>query len=326
MKAILQGYSEELQRHTLITHFFNPPRYMRLLELVPGERTDPEIIAFMHDYADRVLGKGVVRAKDTPNFIGNRIGIFGIMQLIKVMQEEGYRVEEVDAIFGPALGRPKSAVFRTLDLVGLDVLADVAKNLAERLPNDPQRQIYQLPSFMQKMIEKGLLGRKTGLGFYKAIEKNGGKTYLVFDYKTMDYRPQEEVAYDSLSLTRGIRDVRERVKAVANTDDRAGQLAWKSLSAMICYAADLVPEIADDIYSIDNAMKWASIGSWGRSRSGTPSASGRLRSVWSERARRSLGSSKIFSRSGTASISVKMQKSSTSTSQVAIRSSLRPKA
>jgi 3-hydroxyacyl-CoA dehydrogenase len=210
----------------------------------------------MHDYADRVLGKGVVRAKDTPNFIGNRIGIFGIMQLIKVMQEEGYRVEEVDAIFGPALGRPKSAVFRTLDLVGLDVLADVAKNLAERLPNDPQRQIYQLPSFMQKMIEKGLLGRKTGLGFYKAIEKNGGKTSLVFDYKTLDYRPQEEVAYESLSLTRGIRDARERVKAVANADDRAGQLAWKSLAAMICYAAELVPEIADDIYSIDNAMKW----------------------------------------------------------------------
>lgn len=256
LQAILEGFSEELQKHTLITHFFNPPRYMKLLELVPGERIDPQITAFMADYADRVLGKGVVPAKDSPNFIGNRIGIFGVMQLIKVMQEEGYRVEEVDAIFGPALGRPKSAVFRTMDLVGLDVIADVTKNLAERLRDDPQREIYQLPPFMQKMIEKGLLGRKTGLGFYKAVERDGGKVYLVFDYKTMDYRPQEEVAYDSLSLAKGIRDVRERVKAVANADDRAGQLAWKSVSATIRYAADLVPEIADEIYSIDNAMKW----------------------------------------------------------------------
>jgi len=256
LKAILEGFPEELQKQTLITHFFNPPRYMRLLELIPGERTDPGIVEFVRDYADRVLGKGAVLAKDTPNFIGNRIGVFSIMHLIKTMLEEGYRVEEVDKIFGPALGRPKSAVFRTIDLVGLDVIADVTKNMFERLTDDPQREIYQLPEFMERMIEQGFLGRKAGQGFYKRVEEDGRKTYLVFDYGSMDYREQEVGDYDSLSRAKAIKDVRERVKAVVTAEDRAGQLAWRSLSATMRYAADLVPEIADDIYSIDNAMRW----------------------------------------------------------------------
>lgn len=256
LKAILEGFSPELQKRTLITHFFNPPRYMRLVELVPGERTDPAIVRFMQDYLDRTLGKGVVLAKDTPNFIGNRIGVFSIMQLIKTMVEEGYRPEDVDKIFGPALGRPRSAVFRTVDLVGLDVIADVTKNMFERLTEDPHREIYRLPEFMEKMIAEGLLGRKTGRGFYKAVEKDGGKVYHVFDYKTLDYRPQEETEYESLVRAKGIKDVRERIKAVAMADDPAGRLAWKSLAAMICYAANLVPEISDTVYAVDNAMKW----------------------------------------------------------------------
>ncbi|MCR4404005.1 MAG: 3-hydroxyacyl-CoA dehydrogenase/enoyl-CoA hydratase family protein [Candidatus Acetothermia bacterium] len=256
LRAILEGFSPELQKHTLITHFFNPPRYMKLLELVPGERTDPAIVQFMQDYCDRTLGKGVVLAKDTPNFIGNRIGVFSIMHLIRTMVQEGYRPEDVDKIFGPALGRPRSAVFRTVDLVGLDVIADVTKNMFERLPNDPQREFYRLPEFMQRMIAQGLLGRKTGKGFYKAVEKDGGKVYHVFDYKTLDYRPQEESEYESLVRAKGIKDVRERVKAVAFAEDPAGRLAWKSLAAMICYAANLVPEISDTIYAVDNAMKW----------------------------------------------------------------------
>ena len=176
LRAILEGFPEELQRHTMITHFFNPPRYMKLLELVPGERTDPEVLSFMRDYADRVLGKGVVLAKDTPNFIANRIGIFSIMFLIKTMLEEGYKIEEVDKVFGPALGRPKTAVFRLADLVGLDVIADVTRNMYERLPNDEMREVYQLPEFYQKMLEKGLLGRKVGQGFYKRVEEDGKKT------------------------------------------------------------------------------------------------------------------------------------------------------
>ncbi len=256
LAAILEGFSPELQNHTLITHFFNPPRYMKLLEVVPGERTDPGILEFMQNYADRVLGKGVVLAKDTPNFIANRIGIFSIMHLIKAMEDGGYHVEDVDKLFGPPLGRPKSAVFRTMDLVGLDVIADVTKNMFERLPNDPQRGIYRLPEFLQKMISQGLLGRKAGQGFYKAVEKDGGKVYLVFDYKSMDYRPQEEREFEALTRTKGLKDVRERVKAIASYDDPAGQLVWKSLSATICYAAELVPEISDTIYAVDNAMKW----------------------------------------------------------------------
>ena len=256
LRAILEGFSEELQRHSLITHFFNPPRYMKLLELVPGEQTDPEVLEFIQEYADRVLGKGVVLAKDTPNFIANRIGIFSIMHLIKVMLEEGYRVEEVDRIFGPALGRPKTAIFRTVDLVGLDVLADVTRNMYERLPHDEMREVFVLPKFMEEMVRRGLLGRKAGQGFYKAVEEAGRKTYLVFDYEKMDYRPQEEADYDSLRRAKAIQDVRERIRAVVNADDRAGRLAWKSLSATLRYAASCIPEIADDIYSIDNAMRW----------------------------------------------------------------------
>ncbi|MGQ9477731.1 MAG: 3-hydroxyacyl-CoA dehydrogenase/enoyl-CoA hydratase family protein [Candidatus Bipolaricaulia bacterium] len=256
LAAILEGFPPELQGHTLITHFFNPPRYMKLLEVVPGERTDPEILKFMQDYADRALGKGVVLAKDTPNFIANRIGIFSIMHLIRAMVGESYHIEDVDKIFGPPLGRPKSAVFRTMDLVGLDVIADVTKNMFERLTNDPQRGIYQLPEFLQKMITQGLLGRKAGQGFYKAVEKDGGKVYLVFDYKSMDYRPQEEGEFESLARAKGLKDVRERVKAIASYDDPAGRLVWKSLSATLTYAAELVPEISDTIYAVDNAMKW----------------------------------------------------------------------
>lgn len=256
LKAILEGFSEELQQNTLITHFFNPPRYMKLLELVPGEGTDPGVVQFMWDYADRVLGKGVVLAKDTPNFIGNRIGVFSIMHLIRTMLEEGYRVEEVDKIFGGALGRPKTAVFRTVDLVGLDVIADVTENMFQRLADDPQREIYKLPEFMRRMIDQGLLGRKVGQGFYKAVQQNGGRTYLVLDYNEMDYRKQEEADYDSLNRAKAIKDVGERIKAVATAEDRAGQLAWRSLSATLRYAADLVPEIADHIYSVDNAIKW----------------------------------------------------------------------
>lgn len=256
LAAILEHFSEGLQRHTLITHFFNPPRYMKLLELVPGERTDPEVLASIREYADRVLGKGVVLAKDTPNFIGNRIGIFSIMHLIRAMEEGGYRIEEIDKIFGPPLGRPKSAVFRTVDLVGLDVIADVTKNMFERLTDDPHREIYKLPKFMEEMIARGLLGRKVGQGFYKAIERDGGKVYHALDYKTLDYRPQEEVEYESLARAKALKDVRERIRALAFAEDRVGELVWKSLSATICYAAELVPEISDTIYAVDNAMRW----------------------------------------------------------------------
>jgi 3-hydroxyacyl-CoA dehydrogenase len=256
LAAITQKSSPELKRHALITHFFNPVRYMRLLEIVPGPETDPKIVEFMMDFAERRLGKGVVLAKDTPNFIANRIGIFGISYLLKVMQEEGYKVEEIDAIFGPALGRPKSAVFRTVDLVGLDVMADVMKNIYENLPHDPMREVYRLPDFVQKMLERGLLGRKAGKGFYQEKTVNGKREFWVFDYKTLDYRPQEKFEYPSLAKASQQSTVGEKIKAVVYADDRAGRIAWKVLSETLLYSASLIPEISDNIYSIDNAMKW----------------------------------------------------------------------
>ncbi|MCX8102964.1 MAG: 3-hydroxyacyl-CoA dehydrogenase/enoyl-CoA hydratase family protein [Candidatus Bipolaricaulota bacterium] len=256
LKAITQKSSPELKKHTLITHFFNPVRYMKLLEIVPGEETDPAILKFMMDFAEKRLGKGVVLAKDTPNFIANRIGIFGISYLLKAMLEEDYKIEEIDAIFGPSLGRPKSAVFRTVDLVGLDVMADVMKNIYENLPNDPMREVYRLPEFAQKMLERGLLGRKTGKGFYQEKAGNGKREFWVFDYKTLDYRPQEKFDYPSLSKASQQATVGDKIKAVVYSDDRAGRIAWKVLSETLLYAARLIPEISDNIYSIDNAMKW----------------------------------------------------------------------
>ncbi|MCS6936286.1 MAG: 3-hydroxyacyl-CoA dehydrogenase NAD-binding domain-containing protein [Candidatus Bipolaricaulota bacterium] len=256
LKAILAKASPELKKHALITHFFNPVRYMKLLEIVPGEETDPDILRFMMDFAERRLGKGVVLAKDTPNFICNRIGIFGISYLLKAMQEGDYKVEEIDAIFGPALGRPKSAVFRTVDLVGLDVMADVIKNIYTSLPSDPMREIYRLPGFIEKMLSSGLLGRKTGKGFYQEKTVNGKREFWVFDYKTLDYRRQEKFEYPSLIKAGQQSSVGEKIKTVVYSDDRAGQIAWKVLSETLLYTAHLIPEISDDIYSIDNAMKW----------------------------------------------------------------------
>jgi len=256
LKAITAKSSPELKKHTLITHFSNPVRYLKLLEIVPGEETDKEILEFMMDFADRRLGKGVVLAKDTPNFICNRIGVFGICYLLKAMQEGGYKVEEIDAIFGPALGRPKSAVFRTVDLVGLDVMADVVKNIYANLPNDPMREIYRLPDFVQRMLSAGLLGRKTDKGFYKAVTTDGKRDFWVFDYNTLDYRSQEKFEYASLAKASQQSTVGERIKAVVYADDRAGRIAWRILSETLLYAANLIPEISDNIYSIDNAMKW----------------------------------------------------------------------
>ncbi|MCI2429130.1 3-hydroxyacyl-CoA dehydrogenase/enoyl-CoA hydratase family protein [Candidatus Acetothermia bacterium] len=256
LKAIMQKSSPELKKHTLITHFFNPVRYMKLLEVIPGGETDPQILKFITDFAERKLGKGVVLAKDTPNFICNRIGIFGISYLLKAMQEGAYKVEEIDAIFGPALGRPKSAVFRTVDLVGLDVMADVIKNIYASLPSDPMREIYRLPNFIEKMLSSGLLGRKTGKGFYQEKTVNGKREFLVFDYKALDYRRQEKFEYPSLVHAGQQSSVGEKIKTVVYSDDRAGQIAWQTLSETLLYTAHLIPEISDNIYSVDNAMKW----------------------------------------------------------------------
>jgi 3-hydroxyacyl-CoA dehydrogenase len=255
IKDICAGMDLEFKQHFLGTHFFNPPRYMRLLEIIPISETLPGVVKFMADFGERVVGKAIVYAKDSPNFIANRVGIFGMLHLIKSMIEDGYSIEEVDAITGPAMGRPSSASFRTTDLVGLDTFAHVAKNLYENAPNDERRETFKIPDFIQKMIEKNWLGDKTGQGFYKRVKSAKGKETLALDYKTLEYHPAQKVKYPSLDAAKAASGAANKIKALVYAEDRAGQFAWKVVSDSLLYAARRIPEIADDVYNVDNAMK-----------------------------------------------------------------------
>ncbi len=251
------GRSATFRRNFLITHFFNPVRYMRLLELVPDVDTDPALMTFMQQFATETLGKGVVIGKDTPNFIANRIGVYGSLATVRRAIDEGYTVSEVDAILGPNMGRPKSAVFRTGDLSGLDTLAHVADNLYENASNDPQRETFRLPEMVREMIRRGWLGEKSGQGFYKRIKNpGGGSTILELNLKTLEYEPQQKVRFPSLGAARGIEDPAQRVLTVLNGDDRASQLARETTADSLIYAAELAPEIAESIVAIDEAMRW----------------------------------------------------------------------
>ena len=209
-------------------------------------------------FGDLVLGKGIVVAKDTPNFIANRIGVFTTLDVLRIMQEDGYTIEEIDTLTGPVLGMPKSATFRTLDIVGLDVLAHVVKNLRESLPQDERRALFQVPDFVEQMIQRGLLGDKTGQGFYKKVKGQSGdeSEILTLDLATFEYRARQRATFPSFELARNLEDLRERVKILFQAPDRAGQFYRKLFSDIFHYAAMRVPEIADDIVSIDNAMKW----------------------------------------------------------------------
>ena len=254
---LLEGRSDDFRRHFLITHFFNPVRFMKLLELAPGPDTDPELMRFMGEFGTERLGKGVVYCKDRPNFIGNRIGTYGFMATIHRMLDEGYRIEEVDAILGQPMGRPKSAAFRTADLAGIDTLVHVADNLYENLPDDPQRELFRVPEFVREMVARKWLGDKTGQGFYKRVKGSDGKSeILVIDPATLDYRPQESVHFSSLDSVKGNPDPVERMRSVVNASDRAGKLAWELTADTLLYAATVAPEIASDIVNIDNAMRW----------------------------------------------------------------------
>jgi 3-hydroxyacyl-CoA dehydrogenase len=254
---LLEGRSDDFRRHFLVTHFFNPVRFLKLLELVAGPDTDPELMAFMGTFGTERLGKGVVYCKDRPNFIGNRIGIYGTMATLKRMLDEGYTIEEVDAIFGPAMGRPKSAIFRTLDLAGIDTSLHVADNLYENLPNDPQRELFRMPQFVREMVARGWVGNKAGQGFYKRVKTEGGKDqYLVIDPATLEYRPQGDTKFASLDAARRFDDPFARIKAVLAGDDRAAKLAWELTADTSLYTATIADEIASDIVYIDNAMRW----------------------------------------------------------------------
>jgi len=254
---LTEGRSESFRRNFLITHFFNPVRYMRLLELIPDRESAPELLEFMRDFGTEVLGKGIVIGKDTPNFVGNRIGVYGFLSTIRRALDEGYRVGEVDAILGEAMGRPRSAVFRTADLSGLDTLAHVADNLYENAPTDPERETFRLPEVMREMIRRGWLGDKTGQGFYKKVKNaDGSSTILELNLKTLEYEPQQKYRFSSIGNARNYDDPVQKMLTVLEGDDRAGQLARETTADSLFYAAQLAPEIAGSIVAIDEAMRW----------------------------------------------------------------------
>ena len=257
IQRIAAGFPEEFRRHWLGAHFFNPPRYLHLLEVIPGPDTLPEVVEAVSSFADHRLGKGVVRAKDTPNFIGNRIGVFSILNILRVCQEEGLSVEEADRLTGATLGWPNSATFGTIDLVGLDVLAMVTRTLFENALEDESREIFRLPDFAEKMLARGLLGSKTGAGFYKRPKPGSGNSEIqTMDLKTLEYRPPKKAEFPSLEAGRKIENTGQRVRMLLRSDDPAGRFLWKALSPTFVYAARRIPEIADRIVEIDRAMKW----------------------------------------------------------------------
>jgi 3-hydroxyacyl-CoA dehydrogenase len=246
----------EIRSNFLVTHFFNPPRYMRLMELVATTKTDPEVMKGMADFISSRLGKGIVYAKDTPNFIGNRIGVYAIYKAMQHMVEMGMTVEEVDAIAGPATARPKSAAFRTADLVGLDTLAHVGTNSYDLLPNDEERDVFKKPDFMAKLIENGWLGNKTKQGFYKKAMVDGKREIFYYDYVEGDYKPLAKPKFASVGVVKQIDDPAQKVKMMVGGSDKGAEFAWKSVRDTLIYAFNRIPEIADDVVNIDNAMKW----------------------------------------------------------------------
>ncbi len=251
---ISEGFSHEFRRQFLGTHFFNPPRYLHLMELIPGADTDPHILAWVEEFADRRLGKGVVRTKDTPNFIGNRIGSFFGGTIAKTMMEEDFTIEEVDALTGPLIGLPNSASFRLLDLVGLDVWAFVGTNLYHAVPNDPWRDRFLPTDFQKQMIERKWIGDKAGQGFYKRVGKD--KELHALDWKTLEYHPAAKPRFASVDAARNIEDLGERLRTLLRADDRAGRFLWKVFSDLFLYSAEMIPEISDRIVEIDRAMRW----------------------------------------------------------------------
>ena len=257
LAQLAEGRSEDFRAHFLGMHFFNPPRYMHLVELIPTEWTKGEVTCAMAGFLDERLGKGVVVAKDRPNFIANRIGTYGALVTMRTMLDDGYSIEEVDKITGPAAGRPKTATFRTFDLVGLDVFAHVVKNLHENLPDDPEREIFVMPEFVANMVARGLLGNKTKAGFYQRKKGEGAKREIwTLDTATLDYRPAQKVKLPSLDMAKNIEDTRERLKTLTWATDRVGQFLWKTISKTLTYTAERVPEIADTVVEVDRAMRW----------------------------------------------------------------------
>ncbi|MBW2589260.1 MAG: enoyl-CoA hydratase/isomerase family protein [Deltaproteobacteria bacterium] len=257
LKAMSEGLSSEFRQHFLGTHFFNPVRYMKLLEIIAGKETLHEIVEFMADYGERILGKGIVWAKDTPNFVGNRIGVQGMVKAMQLMLEEGLTIPEVDALFGPVMGRPKTAMFKTSDLVGLDTMGHVAKNTYDLVKDDEARESFVIPEFVDKMIEKNLLGKKTQSGFYKTdLTPEWKKIRKVINPATLEYAEYEPPDFPCLAEAKKAGTLPEKIKAILYGEDKGAKFAWKAVADNLIYAANRIPEISDTIVDIDNAMKW----------------------------------------------------------------------
>lgn len=251
---MLDGRTDDFKKHFCGTHFFNPPRYLKLLEIIPTNETSQEVIDFLMQYGELYLGKTMVHCKDTPAFIANRIGVYGIMSLFHLVEKMGLTVEEVDKLSGPVLGRPKSATFRTCDVVGMDTLVHVANGVRENCPNDESKSSFELPGYVSKLVENKWLGDKSGQGFYKKVKGEGKSEILALDLKTMEYRPQQKAKFVTLEMTKTIDNLKERMKVLLSGKDKAGEFYRSSFFGLFQYVSNRIPEITDDLYKIDAAM------------------------------------------------------------------------
>ena len=256
IKFMSEGRSDDFQKHFCGTHFFNPARYLDLFEIIPGPKTDKEVLAFLNAYGEKFLGKTSVVAKDTPAFIGNRVGTYSIMSLFHTVEELGMTVEEVDKLTGPVIGRPKSATFRTVDVVGLDTLVHVANGIRENVENDERAELFSLPNYINTMHENKWLGSKTGQGFYKKIKKEDGSSeILTLDLNSMEYRANKRASFSTLEMTKSIDNVADRFPVLIKGKDKAGEFFRKNFAGLFAYVQNRIPEITDELYKIDDAMR-----------------------------------------------------------------------
>ncbi len=256
IKDISDDCSPSFKQHFLGTHFFNPPRYLKLLEVIPGPETLPAVVDFVSKFGENVLGKGIVVCKDRPNFVANRIGTYSGLVSLRYAYENGYSVTEVDDITGPLIGRPKTATFRLFDLVGVDIPLHVADNTYPLIPDDESQQEWRAPEFLREIVKRGWLGNKTKQGFYKEVKGAQGREFHVLDLKTFEYKPSEKIIYDSVVNAEMYDTPAERLRFLVSQDDRAAKFIWYTTAHLLAYSSNRLPEIADDIVSVDNAMKW----------------------------------------------------------------------
>jgi len=256
VNRMVEGRSAVFQQHFLGTHFFNPPRYMKLLEIIPTAHTKPEIIKYMHRFCERTLGKGVVLAKDSPNFIANRIGTYGMLVTLAEMEKKGLSVSDVDVLTGPVIGRPKSATFRTLDLVGLDTFLHVVRNVYERVNDPAEKEAFQLPDVLQYLVEEGCIGDKAGKGFYQVKNTQAGKEIEQYDVHIKAYVPKNRTKFVCIDKAKNGKTLKEKLNIICYAEDVGGSFVWSVLKQLLLYAAAKIPEIANDMVAIDEAMKW----------------------------------------------------------------------